>query len=295
MRMKDLGIIFDIGEKFNEEESLEIFRRMCRVKFFEENARKAYDAGLIKCPIYLSCGRESISAALSLVYENPFIFAQHRAHDLYLSYGGDVIALIDELLGRPTGCAKGMGGSASIHSPAIGMFGHSGLMGDQIPIAVGFALGKNKNVLAVMGDASAEEDYVLGALGYASHKKLPILFVCADNNLSILTKTETRRNWAMKDVAESFGLKAIEITDDPWLIMHHTRILKNALPAFMNIRTARAVWHAGSGSDGEPEWDRFELVKDELRRFGLNTEAEKIENDMKLSIETLWGKQIDSK
>ena len=39
-----------------------------------------------------------------------------------------------------------------------------------------------------MGDASAEEDYVLGALGWASTKKLPILFIVEDNNLSILTE-----------------------------------------------------------------------------------------------------------
>ena len=66
-----------------------------------------------------------------------------------------------------------------------------------------------------MGDASAEEDYVLGALGWASTKKLPILFVVEDNNLSILTEKKIRRNWHMHDVAKSFKMKGFNISDDP--------------------------------------------------------------------------------
>ena len=57
-------------------------------------------------------------------------------------------------------------GAASIHDPKIGMFGHSGLMGDQVPIAVGAALGSGKTVLTVVGDASGEEDYVYGAMDH---------------------------------------------------------------------------------------------------------------------------------
>ena len=45
----------------------------------------------------------------------PLIFGQHRCHSIYLSFGGDKIKLIDELLGRKSGCTKGMGGSASIY------------------------------------------------------------------------------------------------------------------------------------------------------------------------------------
>jgi TPP-dependent pyruvate/acetoin dehydrogenase alpha subunit len=47
-----------------------------------------------------------------------------------------------------------------------------------------------------------------------STKKLPILFVVEDNNLSILTKKKIRRNWHMHDVARSFKMKGFEITDE---------------------------------------------------------------------------------
>ena len=57
-----------------------------------------------------------------------------------------------------------------------------------------------KPTIVFLGDASAEEDYVLAALGWASFKKLPILFVVEDNNMSIKTEKKIRRHWEMSDV-----------------------------------------------------------------------------------------------
>jgi pyruvate dehydrogenase E1 component alpha subunit len=292
MRSKDFGMIPDVSREFSREETLEMYRKICTVREFEFQVKKYFDQGLVRPPIYLSIGQEAGAAALSVAYSKSSIFAQHRAHDLYLSYDGDPAALADELLGLPTGIAHGMGGSASIHSPAIGMYGHSGLMGDQIPVSVGFALGSGKNVLAVMGDASAEEDYVLGAMGYASTKKAPVLFVCIDNGLSILTKVKVRRSWAMADVAKSFGMEAVEIADDPWLVMHHARALVGRRPAFINIHTARNVWHSGSGNDGEPEWDRFALVTEEMVKLRLAKEAATIQEEAKQSAAKLWEERV---
>ena len=68
----------------------------------------------------------------------PHIFIQHRGHSTYISFNGNLIELIDELLGRESGCANGMGGSASIQSKENNIFGHDGLMGSQVPIAVGY-------------------------------------------------------------------------------------------------------------------------------------------------------------
>ncbi|MBI2596263.1 hypothetical protein HYW46_06030 [Candidatus Daviesbacteria bacterium] len=292
MRSKSFGEIKNISKHFTKKESLEMFKKMCISRNFEFNTKDAFDKGYIKMPIYLSVGEESVSSAISIAYKKPHIFAQHRCHDIYLAFGGEIVPLIDELLHKPSGIAKGMGGSASIHSPKIGMFGHSGLMGDQIPIAVGYALGSKQKVLAIMGDASAEEDYVISSMGYAASKKLPVLFVCTDNGLSILTKVAVRRNWSMVNVAKAFGMDAVEITDDPWLIMHHVKKLAKNLPSFINIHTTRVLWHNGTGQDSEPEWDRFKIVKEDLKNLGLEKQALKIEQETKEFIDKLWKKQL---
>ena len=280
-----------LAESFSKETSLEMFRRMCLIRYFELNVKGAYDSKRMpKSPIYLSVGQEAISSALSVVFkkEQPALFGQHRGHDIYLAFGGDPAKLIDELFGWPTGCAKGMGGSASIHCPEIKMVGHDGLMGTQVADSVGSSLVDKEMTIAFMGDASAEEGFVLGPLGFAITKNLPILFVVCDNNLSILTQKGVRRNWTMNEHA-NFGMPSIDITDDPWLIMHHAKRLSTSLPALMNIHTCRELWHAGTGKDGEPEWNRFEIVKQELNNMGFGTEAEIIEKITKKLIDEMWG------
>ena len=103
-----------------------------------------------------------------------FRFNQHRSHAIYLAFGASPEKLRDELLGLPTGCSGGMSGSNAIQAPEINMFGHSGLMGEQLPIAVGAALGSSRGTLAVCGDAAVEEDYIYPSLGFAATKKLKL-------------------------------------------------------------------------------------------------------------------------
>ncbi len=291
MRSATDGIVIRGIRLFDKNIVLEVFRRMCKIRYFELQAKSAYEAGLIRPPMYLSVGQESVAAALSVSFESPAIFGQHRVHDFYLAYGGNPEALRDELLHKSTGCSHGMGGSASLHGPDIKLFGHDGLIGSQIPIATGYAIGKRgtERVLAIMGDASAEEDYTLGAEGFGATRKLPILYVCVDNGLSILTKVAVRRNWNATDVASAFGLASAEITDDPWTIMWYVQQVSSNLPAFLNIHTVRYLWHAGTGSDGPPEWERFLIVKEDLRSIGLEKEATRIEEEMRAWAENLWS------
>jgi pyruvate dehydrogenase E1 component alpha subunit len=287
-----LGVLPGLAQEFPVSRSLDMFRQICVNRAFELETARVYDAGHIRMPIYLSLGQEHIPAAMAPVCGDALLFAQHRAHSYYLSFGGNMTRLIDELLHRETGCAGGMGGSASIHSPEIGMYGHSGLMGDQVPIAVGAALASGRRTLTVVGDASGEEDYVYGAMGYAATKKPPVLFVCEDNNLSILTPVTTRRSWSLVDVARSLGLHAVDITDDPWLIASHVELALTQLPAFINIRTCRHLWHAGTGVDGEPAWNRYEMIKNELRRLGCADYVDRIEKEAESEVKQLWREQL---
>ena len=256
------------------------------------HVKEAADQDCFKIPIYLSIGTELNSAALSMVLKGYNIFAQHRGHALYLNFGGPPEGLRDELLGLPTGCSGGMSGSNAIQSPEINMFGHSGLMGEQIPIAVGAALASKQPTLAICGDASVEEDYIYPSLGYAATKKLPILFVCEDNDLSILTKVEVRRNWNPSDVAKSLGIPSVDITDDPWLIAYHAKQMSKNLPGFINIRTVRHLWHAGTGSDESPEWNRYQLIIEKLEELGLSKQTKYIDKENFQKVDQLWKEQL---
>lgn len=270
---------------------LQVFKRASLCRNFEQYVFDGIRKKLFKFPIYLSAGQEYISATIAQVMHDkgiePNIFIQHRGHSTYLSFEAPVEKLVDELLGRTTGCAYGMGGSASIHSAEKNIFGHDGLMGSQVPIAVGHCYKTRHPTIVYMGDASAEEDYVLGALGWASTKNLPILFVVEDNNLSILTEKKVRRNWEMDDVAKAFKMQAYSIEDEPDSI-------RNALsgvfegPLLLNIGTHRKFWHSGAGIDDENIFDRYlEQMK------VLGSEAIQIHQETKNKVEQIWQRQLD--
>jgi pyruvate dehydrogenase E1 component alpha subunit len=270
---------------------LKAFNKASFCRHFENQVYKNIENKNIKIPTYLSAGQEYIPASIYTILEEkgikPNIFIQHRGHSHYLSAGANPIELIDELLGRKTGCSNGMGGSASIQSKDKNIFGHDGLMGSQAPIAVGHCYHTRKPTIVVLGDASAEEDYVLGAMGWASTKKLPILFIVEDNNLSILTEKKIRRNWEMDDVAKAFKMKGYNIDDNPLSIMDVLEDYNFEEPMLLNINTTRKYWHAGAGQDG----DYFDRYENELKSLG--EEAVKIDLENKQIVKKLWQKQLE--
>ncbi len=292
-RTSDFGIIRGAAGKIERAVLLEIFRRICRIRYFEKGVIEAGRDKFLTYQVYLSSGQETIPAAISLVVPDFMIFAQHRCHGTYLAWGGSPSKLRDELLGLSSGSSKGRAGSNCLQCRENGvtMFGHHGLIGENVPLGVGAALGSTKPVICFFGDGAAEEDYVFAAMGFAATHKLPVLFVCEDNNLSILTKVAVRRSWSMAKVAEALGMPAVEFSDDPWTVYSKTKELKDRLPAYMNIFTCRQYWHVGSGIDGPPDWDRFSIVKKELIDLGFSREIEEIENMAKEEMHNLWSQE----
>lgn len=290
MRSENYGLIPQNTALFSHEEILTIFRRMAKIRYFDLEVIKAVNDGRINYSVYLSTGQEAVSAAMASVIQDYQVFAQHRCHAVYLAFGGPPEKLRDELLGLTTGTSGGRAGSNCIqcHENNLTMYGHHGLIGENVPQAVGAALGNNRPTVCFFGDGAAEEDYVFAAMGYAVTHKLPVLFVCEDNDLSILTPTAVRRNWSLTAVAQTLGMPALDITDDPLTILHHTQSLTEQLPAFMNIYVCRANWHVGVGVDGPPEWDRWSIFKEQLNELGLSQYAQTIENEVRESMEKLW-------
>lgn len=292
MRRSDFNTVPGLGAECPAEISLAMYRHMCEVQAFEAGVVEAVRGKAIRVAIYLSSGQEAAAAALSTTGAREFLtFTQHRAHDIYLAFGGDPAALRDELLGRPTGTSGGRAGSNCIqlHGDGVAMFGHHGLIGENVPLGVGAALGAGRPALCVLGDGAMEEDYVLAAMGFAVTHAVPVLFVCMDNDLSILTPTADRRSWDATRVVEAFGIPVADVADDPWTVRQQVLSLSARLPAFLNVRVCRKYWHVGAGDDGPPEWDRLALVRAELDRLGLGVEATRIEAETRSAMERLWA------
>lgn len=273
----------------NKKFSFDVFKRASICRHFENEVYKRVIKNEIKFPVYLSAGQEYAPATIAEISIKkklkPLIFGQHRGHSIYLSFGGNIDKLIKELKGKKDGCTYGMGGSLSIHSPKINMYGHDGFMGSNACIGTGACFSSKKPTIIFIGDAALEEDYVLASLSWVSKKKLPILFVVDDNNFAVLTKKDERRDWAAKDLAKAFKLQSFDIKDDPKKILRclYKDLFKK--PTLINIHTQRLFWHAGAGKDNENVFDRHLQQK----KF-LGKKADLLDTNIKKRIELLWEK-----
>jgi TPP-dependent pyruvate/acetoin dehydrogenase alpha subunit len=114
------------------------------------------------------------------------VTSTHRGHGHCIAKGADIRRMMAELFGRVDGYCKGKGGSMHIADFAVGMLGINGIVGGGLPIACGAALpaqleSKGDVTVCFFGDGAAAEGEFHEALNIASVWKLPIVFVCENN------------------------------------------------------------------------------------------------------------------
>lgn len=170
--------------------ALQQLRSILQIRYAEECIGDAVAAGNVRCPCHLAIGQEAIAVGVSAkLTKQDKVFGGHRSHAHFLALGGSVYRLFAEILGRETGCSKGMGGSMHLFDAANGFVGSVPIVAATVPLAVGAALaakkdGKNAVGVAYFGDGAAEEGCVHESMNFASAYRLPVLFVCENNLFS---------------------------------------------------------------------------------------------------------------
>ncbi|MGP9821056.1 thiamine pyrophosphate-dependent dehydrogenase E1 component subunit alpha [Salinarimonas sp. NSM] len=168
---------------------------MWRIRAFEEAALRGLSEGLVRGAIHPSIGQEAVAAAVCLnLARSDLILSTHRGHGHTLAKGADARAMMRELLGRAGGTCGGKGGSMHIADFSVGMLGANGVVGANIPIAVGAAhaialRGGSEIVACFFGDGAINRGPFLEGLNWAKIFRLPVLFVCEDNAWSATTRT----------------------------------------------------------------------------------------------------------
>ena len=291
-RYPEFGVRSEAFNNISNEKKLDIYTKICRAREFDLRVIEAVKLKKVIAPVYLSLGQEAVAAAIADVIKYDYIFAGHRAHDLYISLGANIEELRDELLGLPSGMSKGRAGSSCLKylKDGIKLMPHHGLIGEQVPQALGAAISTNEPVITIFGDGAAEEDYVLESFGFAATRELPIMFICIDNDLSILTETSVRRCWKLTDVTQAFGIENVyDLADDPWTIYDIVSKWDKKRPIFINCRVCRERWHSGIGQDGPREWERNMIVREQLIKSGLEDQVNAIEKNCKMEMDKLWN------
>jgi TPP-dependent pyruvate/acetoin dehydrogenase alpha subunit len=240
-----------------------LYESLYRIRRVEEQVADIYTTDKIKSPVHLSIGQEAVSVGVCAALEpDDYVFGTYRGHALYLAKGGDVKKMIAELYGKVTGCAKGKGGSMHLVDVSKGVMGTSAVVGTTIPNAVGYALAmqyqkKPNIVVSFFGDGAVEEGVFTESLNFAVLKKLPIIFVCENNNYAIHSQQCDRQ--AVNDIIEQvrpYGLPVNRILGNDVLAL---RACISSLtdkmrqqqtgPVFVECMTSRWLEHVGPSED----------------------------------------------
>lgn len=162
--------------------------KLIEIRCAEEKIGDEFGKSVIKCPCHLVIGQEAPAIGVAdHIRKGDRVFGAHRSHAHFLALGGTLHHLLAEVLGKDTGCSRGMGGSMHLLDREHNFFGSVPIVGATIPIATGAALaaqldGKKEVAISYLGDGATEEGVFHESLNFASVFKLPVVYV-VENNL----------------------------------------------------------------------------------------------------------------
>jgi TPP-dependent pyruvate/acetoin dehydrogenase alpha subunit len=199
-------------------QGLEAYRRMMRIRKFEEEGMRLFIAGKIPGAYHASIGEEAtiVGACLALRVDDAMT-GTHRSHGHPIGKGADLKALMAELMGKETGICKGRGGSMHLADNSVGIIGESAIVGGGIPLATGVGLsakvrGTDQVCLCFFGDGAVNQGTFHESLNMASLWKLPVIYLCENNGYAITTSVAISH--AQPEVArraDGYGMPGIAV------------------------------------------------------------------------------------
>ncbi|PWH19566.1 MAG: dehydrogenase [Anaerolineae bacterium] len=181
------------------QELLEYYRQMLEIRLLEDQIATLLSKGVLRGASHLYAGQEAVAVgAIAALRDDDLITSTHRGHGHAHAHGDKVAKsaeakqehynrMMAEVLGKATGYCKGKGGSMHIADVSHGNLGATGIVGGNIPVAVGAALAQklmatDRVVLCFFGDGASNTGNFHEALNMASLWNLPVVFV-VENNL----------------------------------------------------------------------------------------------------------------
>jgi len=239
-----------------KEKMIEFYKKMVRIRLFEEKAVELFLKGVLPGFIHSSIGQEAVSVgACSTLREDDYLVSTHRGHGDIITKGARVDRMMAELFAKKTGYCKGKGGSMHIADLDLGILGATGIVGGGLPIANGAALvcqlkGKDQICLCFFGDGASNEGFFHEALNLASVWNLPVVFVCQNNLYA--ESTPQWQHQKIKDISIrciSYGILGVSLDGNDVIAVFETvseaveRARKGGGPSLIECKTYRNLGH----------------------------------------------------
>jgi pyruvate dehydrogenase E1 component alpha subunit len=261
-----------------------LFEQASFIRAFENQIAQASEKGMTPGLVHLSNGAEVADVVLRrhLNSDTDKITGSHRSHSLALIGGVDPVALAAEIMGRSGGVAGGLGGTQHIISKDTLFLTSNGIVGAQVPIALGAALSAKQLsiqdqpsglAVAVFGEGASNQGGVFESMNMASALHLPILFLMQNNQMAQSTSVKdiTVANLAAR--ARSFGMVSEQVDGADVMALETVfkrltgYIRETRCPVFLEVSVPRLAGHY-HGDQSEQNQDIIDPI-DNLEKLLL--------------------------
>ena len=207
---------------------LKIYRTLVQTRLFESRVVSLHRQG--KVSIYATSeGEEAIAVASTAALGNAdWLFPDYRSTGALFAHGVSMSAYLSQLIGTANDSSKGRQMPTHYASRAERIASVSTPVGNGILHAVGLAwavkLRKGREaVLVFFGDGATSSDGFHAGLNIAGVHRLPIVFVCRNNQYAIslpLALQTASKNIAIK--SQAYGFDGIQIDGNDPLVVYET-------------------------------------------------------------------------
>ena len=286
-------------------ENKEILRRMLLIRRMEQKIESLFSQGLLRGTTHCCIGQEAVPVALSYLIniEKDYLCSGHRAHGLSMMMTGKPETLLGEIMGKPFGMAKGLGGSQHVYYKN---YFANGITGGMTPVTAGIAFAlkhEQTDAIAtvVFGDGAMNEGYVLESFNLAKEMQLPMLFILENNGYAMSTPIESVNPYTIfEDRVKGFGLpySRVEASDFDQLFA----VLKDAVdnvrterkPQFVEVMTHRFCGHSKSDKrayipqERDDYWYEHDCIKNVAKQLS-EAEVKEVEESVAAEIERIYS------
>ncbi len=282
----------------------EVLYRMMLIREMEHKIESLFSQGLLRGTTHCCIGQEAVPVALSylLNIDHDYLCSGHRAHGLSMMMTMKPETLLGEIMGKPFGMAKGLGGSQHVYYKN---YYTNGITGGMATVATGiaFALKKDKaDAISVVdfGDGAMNEGYVLEAFNLAAEMKLPVLYILENNGYAMSTPVETANPFVVfEDRVKGFALPYTRVEasdfDNLYSVLETAvkKVRETREPQFVEVLTHRFCGHSKSDKrayipkERDEYWHEHDCIKSVAKQL-TEAEVKEVEESVANEIERVY-------
>jgi pyruvate dehydrogenase E1 component alpha subunit len=242
--------------EFLREQLKGFYRTMYTIRCFEEKVNDLFLAGEIPGFVHLYIGEEAIATGvMANLRKTDYITSTHRGHGHTIAKGANLKKMMAEIFGKRTGYCHGKGGSMHIADFSIGMLGANGVVGGGFNLAVGAALaaklrGSDQVAVCFFGDGASNRGTFHEAINMAAAWKLPVVFVCENNQWASTTPYRTTTSVEnIADRAIGYGIPGVVVNGNDVFAVYEAaraavqRARSGGGPTLLEAKTYRIKGH----------------------------------------------------